>query len=98
MVPNAAHDPTGEYVLLVDDRPHLPPEAQAQRLVDAAHTCTQLTTTQGDARAEVAEVPRSAPEPLRHERGWGGSPACLPARRCAYMRYTFSQHTQFHHT
>jgi hypothetical protein len=37
MVPNDAHDPTGDYVLLVDDRPHLPPEAQAQRMVDATH-------------------------------------------------------------
>ena len=54
MVPNIEHDPTGDYVLLVDDRPHLPPEAQAQRVVQATHTFTQVTTWQDDALAEAA--------------------------------------------
>jgi hypothetical protein len=53
MVPNVEHDTTGDYVLLVDDRPHLPPEAQAQRMVDAAHTFTQVTTQQDDSLADA---------------------------------------------
>jgi hypothetical protein len=54
MVPNVEHDPTSDYVLLVDDRPALPPAAQAQRMVDAAHTFTQVAAPQADPLAEAA--------------------------------------------
>jgi hypothetical protein len=54
MVPNVAQDMTGDYVLLVDDRPYLPPEAQAQRTVDAAHTFTQVSAPLADPLAEAA--------------------------------------------
>jgi hypothetical protein len=54
MVPNDEHDPTSDYVLLVDDRPGLPPEAQAQRMVNATQTFTQLAAPQDDAQAKAA--------------------------------------------
>lgn len=54
MVPNHEHDTTGDYVLLVDDRPPVPPAAQAQRMVDAAHTFTQVADTLADPLAEAA--------------------------------------------
>ncbi len=54
MVPNDEHDTTGDYVLLVDDRPPMPPEAQAQRMVDAAATFTQVAAPQADMLAEAA--------------------------------------------
>ncbi len=54
MVPNDEHDTTGDYVLLVDDRAPVPLEAQAQRIVDAAHTFTQVTTQQDDSLADAA--------------------------------------------